>query len=101
VCEVLRFGFEAMRLNCIQAACEPDNTASSRVLEKVGMTYEGTLREHAFDKRHEPGQQHAVKVGFSIRDGHGAIRASEGSSGQHNAHLSVPFTQVAPDIATR
>lgn len=48
--EVLRFGFEVMQLNRIQATCEPANTASGRVLEKVGMSYEGTLREYAFDK---------------------------------------------------
>lgn len=48
--EVLRFGFTAMRLNRIEATCEPANTASARVLDKVGMTYEGTLREHVFDK---------------------------------------------------
>lgn len=48
--EVLRFGFEAMRLNRIQATCEPGNTASARVLGKVGMSYEGTLREYAYDK---------------------------------------------------
>ncbi len=50
VWEVLRFGFEAMRLNRIQATCEPGNTASARVLEKVGMSYEGTLCEYAYDK---------------------------------------------------
>lgn len=48
--EVLRFGFEVMRLNRIQTTCEPANAASARVLEKVGMAYEGTLREYTFDK---------------------------------------------------
>jgi [ribosomal protein S5]-alanine N-acetyltransferase len=48
--EVLRFGFEEMQLQHIQATCEPANTASAHVLEKVGMSYEETLREYVIDK---------------------------------------------------
>jgi ribosomal-protein-alanine N-acetyltransferase len=44
--EIIRFGFEQMRLNRIQAICEVANTASARVMEKAGMQYEGTLREY-------------------------------------------------------
>lgn len=42
---LIRFGFERMDLNRIEARCIAGNTASARVLEKAGMTYEGTLRE--------------------------------------------------------
>jgi [ribosomal protein S5]-alanine N-acetyltransferase len=42
---VIRLGFEQLGLNRIQASHIIGNDASGRVLEKVGMTYEGTLRE--------------------------------------------------------
>lgn len=42
---VLRFGFERMQLNRIEARLDPENAASARLLEKVGMTREGTLRD--------------------------------------------------------
>jgi [ribosomal protein S5]-alanine N-acetyltransferase len=47
---VIRFGFGRMHLNRIQARCIAENTASARVMEKVGMTYEGTLREYELIK---------------------------------------------------
>jgi ribosomal-protein-alanine N-acetyltransferase len=47
---VIRFGFRRMGLNRVEARCIADNTASARVMEKVGMTYEGTLREREFIK---------------------------------------------------
>ncbi len=46
------FGFRTMQLNRIQAVCNVENIASARVMEKVGMTYEGTLREYTFSKGH-------------------------------------------------
>jgi ribosomal-protein-alanine N-acetyltransferase len=47
---VISFGFHVMFLNRIQATCMLDNAASARVMEKVGMQYEGILREYAFFK---------------------------------------------------
>jgi [ribosomal protein S5]-alanine N-acetyltransferase len=47
---VIRFGFGRMKLNRIQARCIAENTDSARVMEKAGMTYEGTLRESEFIK---------------------------------------------------
>ncbi len=44
---ILSFGFETMGLIRIEARCLPDNTGSSRVMEKVGMSYEGRLRKQA------------------------------------------------------
>ena len=41
---------EAMKLNRIQARCETSHEASARVLEKIGMKYEGTLRDQMFVK---------------------------------------------------
>jgi len=44
--EVIQFGFEKMGLNRIQAICEIANVASSRVMEKAGMQFEGVLRNY-------------------------------------------------------
>jgi [ribosomal protein S5]-alanine N-acetyltransferase len=47
---ILRFGFERMNLNRIEARCIAENAASARVMEKVGMVYEGTLRQREYIK---------------------------------------------------
>lgn len=43
---VVQFGFEEMNLTRIQATYLTENPASRRVMEKIGMTYEGTLRSY-------------------------------------------------------
>ncbi|KAB7665406.1 GNAT family N-acetyltransferase [Bacillus sp. B1-b2] len=43
---LLEFGFTQFKLHRIYATCDPRNLASSRVLEKIGMTKEGRLREN-------------------------------------------------------
>lgn len=58
---VVAFGFEQMDLVRIQARCLVDNTGSSRVMEKAGMTYEGTLRKAFLSK----GAIHDLKM-YSI-----------------------------------
>jgi ribosomal-protein-alanine N-acetyltransferase len=47
---VIRVGFGRMGLNRVQSRCIAENVASARVIEKAGMTYEGTLRESEFVK---------------------------------------------------
>ena len=42
--EMLRFGFEILGFEKISGLCMSKNPASRRVMEKIGMTYEGTLR---------------------------------------------------------
>ena len=42
---VLEFGFEVLCLRRIEAHYMPENTASRRVMEKCGMTFEGILRK--------------------------------------------------------
>jgi ribosomal-protein-alanine N-acetyltransferase len=42
---LLRFGVDQLKLHRIFALCDPENTASAHVLEKVGMQREGYLRE--------------------------------------------------------
>ena len=43
--EVVRYAFEELHLHRVQAWVFANNAASQRVLEKVGFTYEGALRE--------------------------------------------------------
>jgi [ribosomal protein S5]-alanine N-acetyltransferase len=43
--ELLRIGFEDLNFHRIVGTCDPSNLASARVLAKLGMTYEGRLRE--------------------------------------------------------
>ncbi|MBY0563751.1 MAG: GNAT family N-acetyltransferase [Hyphomonadaceae bacterium] len=43
---VVRFGFEDLDLHRIEAACQPDNIASRRVLEKAGFTHEGVAQAY-------------------------------------------------------
>lgn len=61
---VLRFGFETLRLQRVEAMCEVDNPASARVMEKCGMTYEGTLRSRVFNK----GRYSDVRLYAALRD---------------------------------
>jgi ribosomal-protein-alanine N-acetyltransferase len=42
----LDYGFRVVSLNRIEARCDVDNTASWRVMEKVGMKFEGVLRQN-------------------------------------------------------
>ncbi len=43
---LVRFGFESMLVNKIFAGCWTTNTASVKLLEKLGFTREGVLRKH-------------------------------------------------------
>jgi [ribosomal protein S5]-alanine N-acetyltransferase len=45
---VIQFGFEELKLNRIYASCFVENRASAHVLKKVGMRYEGRLRQHFY-----------------------------------------------------
>ena len=47
---VIKFGFEEMNLNRIEAQHETTNPASGRVMEKVGMKKEGVLRQRLRNK---------------------------------------------------
>jgi RimJ/RimL family protein N-acetyltransferase len=43
---VIKFGFQELDLNRIQACHFGDNPVSGRVMQKAGMTYEGCRRQH-------------------------------------------------------
>ena len=47
---LLAFGFGELKLHRIYATCDPKNRASTRVLEKAGMRYEGHLRDHLIQR---------------------------------------------------
>jgi ribosomal-protein-alanine N-acetyltransferase len=43
---VVRYAFEDLDLHRVEAACQPDNIASRRVLEKAGFTQEGAAKAY-------------------------------------------------------
>ena len=47
---VVKYAFTQLHLNRIEAQHEVDNPASGRVMRKVGMVKEGTLRQRLFNK---------------------------------------------------
>lgn len=47
---LVTFGFRDLHLHRIVGTCHPDNLASIRILEKVGMQYEGCLRQNRWCK---------------------------------------------------
>ena len=49
---LVAFGFRDLRLHRIYATCDPDNRASARVMEKIGMLYEGRIRHHLLQRGH-------------------------------------------------
>lgn len=42
---VLKYGFEKMKLHRIIATCQPENTPSYRIMEKIGMRKEGYFKK--------------------------------------------------------
>ncbi|UCG43332.1 MAG: GNAT family N-acetyltransferase [candidate division WOR-3 bacterium] len=50
VARVIRYGHRELRLNRIGGYCWQENVASARVMERVGMKYEGLLRQLRFSK---------------------------------------------------
>ena len=42
---LIQYGFETLNVHRIIATCQPENTASWRVMEKLGMTREGLFRQ--------------------------------------------------------
>ncbi len=68
----LRYGFEELQLEKIIAVTRPENVASRRVLERIGMKHEKNVRLYDIDcvyysisrKSSEPGNSHYV-LGFT------------------------------------
>ena len=49
---MLELGFRRLGFHRVWGKCHADNAASAKVMEKLGMTYEGTLREHVWLRDH-------------------------------------------------
>ena len=62
--EVIRFGFETMKLNRVEATCKLANSASEKVMQKCGLEYEGILRKRLFAKY----EFHDLKLYSIIKD---------------------------------
>jgi ribosomal-protein-alanine N-acetyltransferase len=52
---LVRYGFDCLGVHRVIAHCNPDNVASWRVLEKIGMTREGRFRKNIFFLRDADG----------------------------------------------
>ena len=49
---LLRFGFETLGMHRVYGKCDEQNLASARMMEKCGLVYEGTIREHVWLRDH-------------------------------------------------
>nr|WP_232521406.1 GNAT family protein [Micromonospora phaseoli] len=45
---IIDYGFRELKLHRITAAIGPDNAASIAVVKRLGMQYEGRLRDHVY-----------------------------------------------------
>lgn len=48
--KIIQTGFNSLSLNRIEAKCFVKNISSEKVMKKIGMQYEGLLREYAYIK---------------------------------------------------
>lgn len=47
---IINFGFQTLMLHRIYATCLKHNCASARVLQKLGMTHEGSQKQHIYHR---------------------------------------------------
>ncbi|CAG9613503.1 Putative ribosomal N-acetyltransferase YdaF [Bacillus rhizoplanae] len=64
--EFIHYGFETLQLNRIEAGCHASNVQSERVMKRLGMQYERTLRKDMFVK----GTYRDTKIYAILRDGY-------------------------------
>lgn len=64
LCAVLEFAFRRMQLNRVEARCVVENEPSERVMQKVGMQFEGIARSALFVK----GSFRDIKIYSMLRD---------------------------------
>lgn len=62
---IIRLCFERLGVNRVEADHYTDNPASGRVMEKAGMTYEGTLEQYCLGK---DGKYHGCRMYSITRD---------------------------------
>ena len=65
---MIKFGFENLNLNRIEALCKVGNLASERVMQKCGMMLEGIFRQQIFvkEKFHDLKMYSILKSDFTI-----------------------------------
>jgi [ribosomal protein S5]-alanine N-acetyltransferase len=59
---VMDYCFREFDLKRLQARCKSENSASARVMEKIGMTYEGTLKSAIFHRERYWDMKYYAKV---------------------------------------
>lgn len=73
--EMLRYAFEELGLNRVQAQHMTKNPASGRVMQKIGMKYEGTLRQSLF----RWGKFEDAAMYSMLQEEHGAFAPADSS----------------------
>lgn len=53
---VIAYGFNQINFHRVQICCRDVNEASRKVIEKCGLTYEGTLRDYFYRRDHYEGR---------------------------------------------
>lgn len=66
---LLQFGKKDLGLHRVWATCRPENVASARILEKIGMTLEGRMREEKHIRGKWVDSLLYASVGSSAGDG--------------------------------
>ena len=75
---ILQYLFMTLGLNRVEARCDMENTASARVLQKLGMSFEGVLRQQCRLK----GEFRDIRMYSILRDEYGQREApSAGKTG--------------------
>jgi ribosomal-protein-alanine N-acetyltransferase len=59
---VMEYCFKEFSLKRIQSRCKAENVASARVMEKIGMVYEGTLKSAVFNQNRFWDMRYYAKV---------------------------------------
>ncbi|MGH3602097.1 MAG: GNAT family N-acetyltransferase [Pseudonocardiaceae bacterium] len=79
---LVNFGFRELRLHRISAAMGPDNTASIAIAHRLGMIYEGCIRDHVYTNgRWRNSRLYSILVDEWAATGTAGRRASSGVPG--------------------
>lgn len=87
---VVSYGFNQLGLNRIEAHCRVANIGSAKVLEKLGMKYEGTLRQYFRIK----GEYHDLKLYAILKEDWLEMSGVTGSSDSCCKEAGRTFTDL-------
>jgi RimJ/RimL family protein N-acetyltransferase len=68
---MVNYAFKALGANRVRAACNPENTPSWKVMEKIGLKKEGLLKKRFFidkNKDHQPTYTDELLYGLHVSD---------------------------------